>query len=153
MLHNSSNCYVFLWANFPSYLHLGRDQICINNYLLTRPIELGEWMPLFRAQTKTSWYQWVGPWLPAVTSPSFRKLPRYTLVSGLVKLIEAFVYKLGWVREWFVRPHTLPCYAMLALLVCPQPCSQDPPVVTKSYCFARGEAPPIILDHLSQWTP
>jgi len=26
-------------------------------------------------------------------SPSFRKLPRYTLVSGLVKLIEAFVFK------------------------------------------------------------
>ena len=113
VLHNSSNCcYVFLWANFPSYLHLWRDQICIN-YLLSRPTELGEWMPLFRAQTKTSWYQWVGPWSPAVTSPSFRKLPRYTLVSGLVKLIEAFVFKLGWglgmVRQ--ASHFTLLCYA------------------------------------------
>ena len=50
---------------------------------LTRPTVLGEWTPSFRALIKILWCQWAGLWLPAAINPSFRKSPRYTLVSSV----------------------------------------------------------------------
>ena len=60
--------------------HPGVQQLCCP---LTRPTVLGEWTPSFRALIKILWCLWAGLWLPAAINPSFRKSPRYTLVSSV----------------------------------------------------------------------